>query len=161
MNPDAEKIPTLALLAGTTSVYCAQFEFAGAPLGQAVLLETEMRPVESTSAVVFVAGMVCSGIVTCSVVAGPFGTACSAERLTSIVPAGSAGETAGAKNGSFSIGLGESKMNVEASRVSVAAACQAPRFFIIWISSSSTGLSRTLWAKPFKSALMSALASAR
>src|SRR5258708_6791438 len=81
------KSPTLGLLAGTTSVYCAQFEFAGAPVGQLVLAETEMRPVESTSGVVVVAGIVCKGIVICSVVVAPVGTVCSAERLTSIVPA--------------------------------------------------------------------------
>src|SRR5260370_30460489 len=79
--------PTLGLLAGTTSVYCAQFEFAGAPVGQLVLAETEMRPVESTSGVVVVAGMVCKGIVICIVVVAPVGTVWSAERLTSIVPA--------------------------------------------------------------------------
>src|SRR5258708_21607227 len=32
-----EKVPTCGLLAGTTSVYCAQLELAGAPAGQGVL----------------------------------------------------------------------------------------------------------------------------
>ena len=87
VNPEEEKIPTLGLLAGTTSVYCAQFAIAGAPIGQLVLAETETRPVESTTGVVFVAGRVSSGIVTWRVVATPAGTVCSADRLTSIVPA--------------------------------------------------------------------------
>ena len=87
MNPDDEKIPTLGLLAGTTSVYCAQFELAGAPVGQLVFAEMEIRPVESTSGLVFVARMVCKGIVICRVVAAPDATVCSAEMLTSIVPA--------------------------------------------------------------------------
>ena len=86
MIPEDKKTPTLGLLAGTTSVYCAQFAFAGAPVGQLVLAETETRPVESTSGVVVVAGMVCKGIVIWIVVA-PDATVCSAERLTSIVPA--------------------------------------------------------------------------
>ena len=63
LNPDDEKMPTLGLLAGTTSVYCAQFAFAGATVGQVVLAETDIRPVEPTSGVVFVAGIVCKGIV--------------------------------------------------------------------------------------------------
>ena len=39
---------------------------------------------------------------------------------------------------------------MEASRASVAAICHVPCFFIIAMSSSSTGLSRTLWAKTIK-----------
>ena len=86
LNPEEEKIPTLGLLAGTTSVYWAQFAFAGAPVGQLVLAETETRPVESTSGEVVVAGLVCSGIVIWRVVVAPVGTVCNADRLTSIVP---------------------------------------------------------------------------
>ena len=87
VNPDVEKTPTLGLLAGITSVYPAQFAFAGAPVGQLLFVDTETRPVESTSGAVFVAGMVCNGMVICWVVAAPDGTVCRAETLTSIVPA--------------------------------------------------------------------------
>ena len=85
VNPDAEKRPTLGLLAGTTSVYNAQFAAGDTPPRQCV--ETETRPVEFIFGVVLVAGMVCNGIVTCCVVFGPDGAVCSAERLTSMVPA--------------------------------------------------------------------------
>ena len=71
--------PTLGLLAGTTSVYPAQFAFAGAPVGHLVFVDTETRPVESTSGVLFVAGMVCDGIVICWAVAAPDGAVCRAD----------------------------------------------------------------------------------
>src|SRR5262249_2346890 len=70
-------------------------------------------------------------------------------------------ETEGAKNGSLSSGLGLAKTKVEASRVSVAAACHAPCFFMEAMSASSTSLSRTLCASPSSPASTSAFASER
>lgn len=62
-NPDALKMPTLGLLAGTTRVYWAQFAPAGLPVGQFVFVETRTVPVEGTAGLVEVAAMVSSGIV--------------------------------------------------------------------------------------------------
>lgn len=84
VNPEDENTPTLGLLAGTTSVYCAQFEFAGAPVGQVVFDESEIKPVEEVADVVCVAAMDSSGIVICRMTAGePNETCCNADMLTS------------------------------------------------------------------------------
>ena len=55
VKPEEENTPTLGLLAGTTRVYCAQFVFAGAPVGQVVFEVREISPVEATADVVCVA----------------------------------------------------------------------------------------------------------
>lgn len=55
LNPEEENTPTLGLLAGTTRVYCAQFEFRGLPVGQLVFVEMEMSSVEAVAEVVCVA----------------------------------------------------------------------------------------------------------
>jgi len=78
--PDDKKAPTLGLLAGTTSVYCAQFAFAGARRAVgAGRNRNEAGRIHLGEVVV--AGMVCKGIVIWMVVA-PDATVCSAERLT-------------------------------------------------------------------------------
>ena len=68
--PDELKTPTLGLLAGTTSVYWAQFVLAGAPAGQVALDVREMSPVEATADVDCVAWMASSGMVTWRMTAG-------------------------------------------------------------------------------------------
>src|SRR5690348_5341099 len=68
VKPEAENIPTLGLLAGTTSVYCAQSEFAGLPAGQAVLEVTASGFVEACAGLVVVAGALSSGMLNCRVV---------------------------------------------------------------------------------------------
>src|SRR5215467_9392160 len=45
-----EKTPTLGLLAGTISAYCAQFVFGGAVAGQLVFDSTETFGIEAPSA---------------------------------------------------------------------------------------------------------------
>jgi hypothetical protein len=67
-KPPATKTPTLGLLAGTTSVYCAQFAPVGLPIGQLALSVMEISPVDVTAGVAVVACVLCSGIVTCRVV---------------------------------------------------------------------------------------------
>ena len=84
-KPPAAKTPTLGLLAGTTSVYCAQFAPAGLPSGQLVLSVMEIKPVEVTAGVVAVAWVFCRGIVNCRVALEEMLTVCSAATVTSAV----------------------------------------------------------------------------
>jgi hypothetical protein len=55
LKPEEEKMPTFGLLAGTTSVYCAQFVLAVLPAGQIVLDAAEIKSVEMVAEVVAVA----------------------------------------------------------------------------------------------------------
>src|SRR6516164_10062381 len=74
---------TLGLLPGTTSVYEPQLAPAGAPAGQLLFEEMEMRPVESTSGLVLVAGIVSSGMVSWRVALVPEATVWRAASVTS------------------------------------------------------------------------------
>src|SRR6267142_876746 len=67
LKPPARKAPTLGLLAGTTSVYFAQFAPVGLPVWQFVLSEMEINPVDGTAGVSAVAGAFCSGMFSCRV----------------------------------------------------------------------------------------------
>ena len=74
----------LGLLPGTTNVYAAQLASIGLPGGQLAFEEMEMSPVESTSALVEVAGIVCSGMFNCRAVRTEVALmGCNAARLTS------------------------------------------------------------------------------
>ena len=59
--------------------------FAGLPAGQAVFVAVVTRPVEAIAGLVGVAGMLCSGIVSCrfTAIPGLKDMLCRAERLTS------------------------------------------------------------------------------
>jgi len=84
VNPEEENNPTLGLLAGTTSVYCAQFEFAGLPAGQAVLEATASGFVEACAGVVAVAGALSNGMLNSRVIAPGKEILCSAAIAASI-----------------------------------------------------------------------------
>lgn len=84
VNPEEANTPTLGLLAGTTSVYCAQFAFAGLPAGQAVLDVTASGLVEACAGVVEVAGALSSGMLNCRVVPPGTEMVCSAAIAASI-----------------------------------------------------------------------------
>src|SRR6266851_2370766 len=85
VKPPEANTPTLGLLAGTTSVYCAQFAPVGLPVGQFLLSVMEIRSVEITAGVVVVACVSCSGIVNCRVTLADTLIVCRAARLTSAI----------------------------------------------------------------------------
>src|SRR5260370_656888 len=85
VKPPATNIPTLGLLAGTTSVYCAQFAPVGLPIGQFLLSVMEIRPVDVTAEVIAVACVFWSGMVNCRVTLEDTLMVCRAARVTSAV----------------------------------------------------------------------------
>jgi len=85
MTLPAANTPTLGLLAGTTSVYWAQFAPAGLPTGQVVLSVMEIKPVDVTAGVVVVACVFCSGMVNCRVALAETLMVCRAPTVTSAV----------------------------------------------------------------------------
>src|SRR5260370_30466720 len=85
VKPPATNIPTLGLLAGTTSEYCSQFEPVGLPIGQFLLSVMEIRPVDVTAEVIAVACVFWSGMVNCRVTLEDTLMVCRAARVTSAV----------------------------------------------------------------------------
>lgn len=85
VRPPAANTATLGLLAGTTSMYWAQFAPVGLPIGQLLLAVMETKPVEFTAGPAADALVFWRGIFNCRVTLPESEMLWSAARLTSTV----------------------------------------------------------------------------